>query len=475
MVFSSFLFLSLFLPLFLAAYLLSPRSLRNMVALLFSLFFYTWGAPKIIGTLVAGSFLDYLVSKHFSGRYRKISFAAGVGANLLLLGYFKYANFFVADANALIVWLGGEPITWSAVALPVGISFFTFQKISYLADVYCRRTEPAAKFSHYLLYVTLFPQLIAGPIIRYHDVAQDILRRELSAQNIWYGFFRFSVGLGKKVLIADELAKIVDTIFGIDPAILPAHYALLGMTCYAFQIYFDFSGYSDMALGLGRVMGFRFPENFNMPYISQSITEFWRRWHISLSNWMRDYLYIPLGGNRCGLFRTYLDLWIVFLISGLWHGASWTFVLWGAYHGFFLVLDKLFWLRVSKRLPAPLNVLITFTIVSLGWVLFRSESLEFSWQYIQALSNLSSWGAPLGSYYPAQIIHNRGIFVLTIAVLLSFAPIAPALREMAEAALAGGSSLRRLGLEFAAASALLLLSMLVVGSGSFSPFLYFRF
>ena len=311
MVFSSYLFLFVFLPIFFSAYYASPRILRNLTALIASYLFYAWGAPTIVPLLLASSVLDYWISTAMTGvqrtpRARRRLFFLGIVINLSGLFYFKYANFFIAEVNRAAQSFGGGGMEWISVALPIGISFFTFQKISYLADVYQGKVAPASRLLDYLLYVALFPQLIAGPIVRYHDIHSQLRSRRISLDDVTYGLSRFCIGLGKKVLIADEMGRVADNIFGLASGDLTMSYSWLGACAYCFQIYFDFSGYSDMAIGLGRMMGFRLLENFNMPYISESITEVWQRWHISLSNWMKEYVYVPLGGNRISPARTYL-------------------------------------------------------------------------------------------------------------------------------------------------------------------------
>jgi alginate O-acetyltransferase complex protein AlgI len=332
--------------LLLAAYYAAPARHRNAVALAASAFFYAWGAPRFVIVLFASGLVDYVLGRELpegrrAPRARKGILALAVVLNVALLLYFKYANFFVGELNGWLARLGMDGVSWAGVALPIGISFFTFQKLSYLVDVYRGVAQPARNAGDYLLYVALFPQLIAGPIVRYHDVARQLVARDYTRERFFTGMLRFGQGLGKKVLVANTMAEVADAAFGAAPATLSFGWAWVGVLAYAFQIYFDFSGYSDMAIGLGRLLGIEFLENFNRPYISRSITEFWRRWHISLSNWMREYLYVPLGGNRKGTARTYLNLWVVFLISGFWHGAAWNFVAWGAFHGFFLCFDKL--------------------------------------------------------------------------------------------------------------------------------------
>lgn len=393
MAFSSVLFLFGFLPLVLAVYYIVPERFRNAVALLASLGFYAWGAPQFVLVLIASSWGDYVLANAVqaspdSVRQKRLLTVA-VGLNLVLLLYCKYMNFFVEQANAVGSAFGFGEIAWTSIVLPIGISFFTFQKISYLVDVFRRQAQPAGNFGQYLLYVALFPQLIAGPIVRYHDVAAQIRKRSHSDEQFLVGTWRFTIGLAKKVLIADTLAVVADAAFGgtaetiADPTRLSLAAAWTAAVCYALQLYFDFSGYSDMAIGLGKMFGFDFLENFNQPYISKSVTEFWRRWHISLSNWMREYLYVPLGGNRVAPWRLYLNLWIVFLLSGFWHGASWNFVIWGAIHGGILTAERLASKYKLPRWPAALAVPRTFCLVLFAWIFFRA------WDFSQATSYLA--------------------------------------------------------------------------------------
>ena len=478
MVFSSFLFLFGFLPVFLACYFLAPRSFKNLVALLASYCFYSWGAPTLVFILLISSLADYLIVRSMPGRSelaRKRLVALALVINLSFLFYYKYTNFFLHEVNRAFLWLELTPITWSKILLPIGISFFTFQKISYVVDSYRGVAKPARNFLDYALYVALFPQLIAGPIIRYHDIAQQIRSRSHTIDDFFYGMYRFCIGLAKKVLIADIVGAVADNVFSMSASELTFSYAWLGILCYAFQIYFDFSGYSDMAIGLGRMMGFRFLENFNMPYISQSITEFWRRWHISLSNWMKEYLYIPLGGNRVSTGRMYMNLWIVFLLSGLWHGAQWTFVAWGIFHGLFLVIDKLFWLKITKKLPKLINVAVTFLIVLCSWVFFRSDTIQEAFQYLNVMFDFSSITVAHPSRLPASVIHTRGTVTLFIAIILSFLPVRSFIEERVRAFHAtykeNSLLLSRAGLALSS----FILAVLALSASSFNPFLYFKF
>lgn len=479
MVFSSLIFIFKFLPVFLLAYYLCPVRHRNWVALLGSCLFYAWGAPRFIFVLLSTSVLDYHLSASLHAdlpeRRRKGMLALGVVLNLSALLYFKYANFFVDQVNALLTQAGAGSVAWTRVVLPIGISFFTFQKISYLVDVYRGTAQRARSLHDYVLYVILFPQLIAGPIVRYHDVAMQLIHRDHTSERFFAGIWRFSVGLGKKVLIANSLAAVADRGFGMKMDELTPGFAWVGVLCYAFQIYFDFSGYSDMAIGLGRMMGFEFLENFNCPYVARNFTEFWRRWHISLSNFMREYVYVPLGGNRVGAFRGYLNLWIVFLLSGFWHGAAWNFVVWGAYHGFFLTLDKMTrktrWARTPLAIALPLN----FLLVLFSWVLFRAESLGSAVFYFQRMFLAPTLAAAQPAMTWAEFITPHAWTVLAIAVIITFAPTFTSEIKAPRPRMTAATRPWPLTAQFVAATALLLLSAAALATGGFNPFIYFRF
>jgi alginate O-acetyltransferase complex protein AlgI len=505
MVFSSLLFLVVFLPAFLVVYYLTPGRFRNGVALAGSYVFYAWGAPRFVFVLLVSSAIDYWLSRLMDrvpktrAGQRRLLLAASLVLNLGLLGFFKYANFFTEELNALLWQLGGQSILWQQIALPIGISFFTFQKITYVVDVYRGVVPPARSLTAYALYVAMFPQLIAGPIVRYHDIADQLARRTHSVEKVFSGIWRFCLGLGKKVLVANALAVVADRAFAADAALLPTTAAWVGVLCFGFQIYFDFSGYSDMAIGLGRMMGFELLENFNCPYVSGSFAEFWRRWHISLSNFMREYLYIPLGGNRVGRLRMYLNLWIVFLLSGLWHGANWTFVAWGAYHGLFLSLEKLLAGWTARRLPRLLTVPLTFVLLTVGWVFFRcalsEQTVAVAGSYVGRLADVGSvfdggqevaWlfgeGGGIASVFHFKgdlrwrpLLGNRETVVLAVAALISFLPAWPAVGRLTEQRDWLQDRALVLWPKFAAATSLLLLSICSLANLHFNPFLYFRF
>lgn len=473
MVFSSAIFLFIFLPVVLILYYLLPHRWRNVLLLAASILFYTWGEPRFILILLASITADYFISRAMNkreGKARKLWLACSIVLNLGLLAYFKYANFFIENVQHFYQLLDLEPFAWHKVALPIGISFVTFQKISYMVDVYRRDHEPQQRWELLALYILMFPQLIAGPIIRYKDIVAQLQDRSAydTAENRMNGLFRFFVGLSKKVLIANVLAQQVDIIFATAPDSLSTGTAWIGMLAYTLQIYFDFSGYSDMALGLGRLFGFSFPENFNFPYISRNFTEFWRRWHITLGSWMKDYLYIPLGGNRISTRRTYFNLVVVFLLSGLWHGAAWTFVVWGLYHGFFLVLDKLGFkdlLRKTGRMPATA---ITFLFVMLGWVIFRSDSLTYAGAYLRRLFSFSCVADGI-------ILDARFVTVLIAATLLAFSGLHNTIEQKAN----GLFNLNHHKSGWIIIAIIIFTLYVLNGSallaGGFNPFIYFRF
>jgi alginate O-acetyltransferase complex protein AlgI len=399
----------------------------------------------------------------------RLGVAGSVLVNLALLSYFKYANFIVEQFNALGQRFGIEEIAWTSVVLPIGISFFTFQSMSYTIDVARGRVEHLRNPFDFGLYVTLFPQLVAGPIVRFHEVSDQILEREVTVERFALGAARFAHGLAKKVLIADAVAPIADAAFGSDLANLGPGAAWLGITAYTIQIYFDFSGYSDMAIGLGTMLGFDFPENFRRPYSAVSITDFWRRWHITLSNWFRDYLYIPLGGSHRGSGRTMANLWIVFVITGIWHGANWTFLLWGIYHGILLIGERLTGQRPvgTGATWAPLRRVGVLFAVMLGWVLFRSPTAGAAVDYLAAMFS----GGGLTPDALDTAVDTRALVAMGIGAASVLVPgdIVGGL------IITGWRGVRGAAVRLAEVSVALPYAMIIVASGSFSPFLYYQF
>lgn len=471
MVFSSIVFLLYFLPLFMLVYFSVDRKYKNAVILIGSIFFYAWGAPKFIFVILVTTFLDfYLVTwmdRTASETKRKLMLTLSVSVNIGLLFYFKYSNFFIENVNQALSVFTDKQIHWTKLVLPIGISFYTFETITYVVDVYRRVHKPLTKFWDYQLYIILFPKLIAGPIIRYHELADQITERPESTDDRLTGFYRFALGLGKKVLIANQMGAVADAVFGSDYAQMDTLTAWVGSLAYTFQIYFDFSGYSDMAIGLGKMMGFRFPENFNNPYISRSITEFWRRWHMTLGNWMRNYLYIPLGGNRVATWRLYVNLWLVFLASGLWHGASWSFVFWGAFHGFFLVIERAFFGKVLDRIGKIPAMLITFFIVNIGWVFFRIDHIRDAFRYIGRMFSLHS---TTSTSFDAEFLTW-----FCIATVFAFFAASSRGQRIQNAVYFDAYTKRRHLLVWGSCILLFLLSVSSITSSGFNPFIYFRF
>lgn len=472
MVFSSSLFLLYFLPVFLLLYYISGAKVKNYVALAASVFFYAWGAPTFI-FIVAGSIvIDFFAVKEMhqsTGRKKKLLVAFSIALNIGLLLYFKYANFFVENFNELLAAFGGKPADWTKVALPIGISFFSFQKMTYSVDVYRKVHVPLKRISDFALYILMFPQLIAGPIVRFNEIADQLEDRRLNenVDNRITGFFRFTLGLGKKVLIANVMGEYADTVFAMNPSEMSTATAWMGVIAYAFQIYYDFAGYSDMAIGLGRMIGFDFLENFNNPYISQNISEFWRRWHISLGRWMRDYLYIPLGGNRVSTRRMYFNLWFVFLISGFWHGAAWTFVIWGAFHGFFLIADRLFLLKLYSRIGKIPAIAITFVITLVGWVFFRAETLSYAVDFTEQMFSFTKG--------PAVYISQKVWIMLIIAAFFGFWGAFGKVEQWQMKLFAKKQGLSTLMVMTLASILLFIISLASITSSGFNPFIYFRF
>ncbi len=471
MVFSSISFLFLFFPALLVLYFLFPaqmRSVRNGVLLCFSLFFYGYGGPRFLLLMLFSIAVNYLggLACGPNKKHRRGFLLLTTAVNLGLLGWFKYATFLASNLSRL--WTG---LPVPEVTLPIGISFFTFQGLSYVLDVYRGDAVPERNPFRVALYISLFPQLVAGPIVRYTTVAEEIGSRRETLSEFAGGGVRFLFGLAKKMLLANQLGLMADEIFASAPASLTVSLAWLGALAYTGQIYFDFSAYSDMAIGLGRMFGFHFLENFNYPYISRSVTEFWRRWHISLSTWFRDYVYIPLGGNRCSTGRHIRNILVVWALTGLWHGAAWTFVAWGLYYAVLLLGEKYLWGQALERLPSPLRHCYALVCIILGWVLFRAPTLEAALQFLGAMFGLSSGLADGRTIY--YLLQYRWELLLAI-------PAALPLRDLLHSALEKrkarpwASLLLDWGPETAALG-LFGLSFLRLVSSSYNPFIYFRF
>ena len=474
MLFSSMIFLWIFLPAVLAgSFLLRKTRLVNLFLVLASLFFYAWGEPVNVLLMVFSILLNYgagrLLAKFEKNdpyEARKLVLALDILLNLALLGYFKYLGLLVEGVNALLGLFGAKALEVPAVSLPIGISFFTFQALSYVVDVYRGQAQAQKKLLNVALYLSFFPQLIAGPIVRYREINEQIENRCVTADDFAQGARRFIYGLAKKVLIANVMAQGADSLYALPASGVTGGMAWLAALLYTFQIYYDFSGYSDMAIGLGRMFGFHFSKNFRYPYLSRSIREFWRRWHISLSTWFREYVYIPLGGNRKGRGRTYLNLFIVFLLTGIWHGAGVSFLLWGLYHGLLSILERLGLEKALKKL-GPLAWVYAFAAVIFGWVLFRVEDVPLALQWLGRM--VAPWQYTATAYHLYDYISPQ-MYALLPAALLGMGPL------QALADRCGLTERWKFSwLEVPLCAALLALCLITLASSTYNPFIYFKF
>ncbi|HGG0417304.1 TPA: MBOAT family protein [Clostridium sporogenes] len=471
MVFSSQIFIFIFLPLTLIIYytlgnILSNNIFKNCISLFASLIFYSWGGIKYLPVLCSSIFINYIFGLIIDKlkdkkRFKKFFLLIGIILNLVLLFYYKYYDFAIGNINRI----SNVSFQFKEIALPIGISFFTFQGMSYIIDIYRKDAKVNKNIISVALYISFFPQLIAGPIVKYKDIDNQIRKRKETMEYFSYGIERFVIGLSKKVIIADTIAGIADTIFSLSNVGIDQPTAWLGAICYTFQIYFDFSGYSDMAIGLGYLFGFKFMENFNYPYISKSITEFWRRWHISLSTWFKEYLYIPLGGNRKG--NTYLNLFIVFLVTGLWHGASWNFIAWGIWNGIFIIIEKI----INKKrwyikIPCFIKTTITMFIVILGWVLFRANGLMDAINYLSIMFGINK--ATTVTYQFSYFVNKKLVFWMIISIIGS-TPISGNMLRLYK----NKKKFEMLKTIFI--GILLIISIIFIVNSTYSPFIYFQF
>lgn len=491
MVFSSVIFLFYFLPLVLTLYLLPARRWRNIFFLLASFVFYSWSQGGYVLVLMLCIVSNYLfgiwigrlegAQPGVGGRrmdYKKAALVCGLVFNLLLLIVFKYTNFFAENINLFLDRLNLPPVQISRIYVPLGISFFTFHAISYLMDVYRGQAGALKDPGSLAIYLSAFPKVLAGPISQYRHTAGQFHDRPLTAHGMASGIERFITGLAKKVLLANPLGAVADAAFGLPPETLAPYSAWAGILCYTLQIYFDFSGYSDMAIGLGRMFGFEFPENFNFPYISQSVREFWRRWHISLSLWFRNYLYIPLGGNRGSNARTGFNLVVVFLLCGLWHGASWTFIIWGAWYGLFLLLERTWFGTLVERAPRALRHIYLLTVVIFGWVFFRADSAGYAFTYLKCMLGLHWGNLHTGNF--AVNLNAETVTLFVVAVFFCF-PISSVLKKQHARMMSGSAhheSKLGKGLYLSYALFLSLVffsSILSLAGGTHKAFIYFRF
>lgn len=490
MVFSSIEFLYFYLPAVLLIYYIAPKKFKNAVLFASGLVFYAFGEPVYVFVLILSCLIDYfaglIMSRNFDNhKARKICLLVSVIMNLGLLSIFKYTSFIIKTVNGLFglnlplnIYAGasnaifGTHFSISEIILPIGISFFTFQSMSYTIDLYLGKIEVQRSFVDFAAYVTMFPQIVAGPIVRYKDVAAELSERKVSAASLSSGITRFSRGLAKKVLLANNIGLLWQNVRSADPSTLPAFTAWFGIIAFTLQIYFDFSGYSDMAVGLGRMLGFEFPENFNLPYTSQSVREFWRKWHITLGDWFKSYVYIPLGGSREGMLKTVRNLAVVWLLTGLWHGASWTFVLWGAWFGLLIIAERLFLGKLLEKLPAFFRWLYTMLAVIFGWVLFEADSFEWALNYLGAM--FGAGGAPWDQN-TAWLICEYSIILSICAFFASDAP--KNIRERID------GRMKTAGLRFNVfdiigpiiTMLLMICSTAYLVSEGYNPFLYFNF
>jgi alginate O-acetyltransferase complex protein AlgI len=471
-------FLFVFLPIVLGLYFVSP-GLRaaNWILLVASVVFYARGAGAFTWLILGSIAFNYLAALAIARRQgtpaARWILGGTVAVNLAVLAIFKYATFTIVNVNLLVMTFDGTPFAVPQILLPIGISFFTFHAISYVVDVYRHDASAQKRPVEAALYLLVFPQLIAGPIIRYRQIADQLTTRATSVSDFAIGIRRFVIGLGKKMLIANTVAGPADQIFAMPAAEISTALAWIAVACYTLQIYFDFSGYSDMALGLGRMFGFRFPENFNYPYIASSIQDFWRRWHMSLSAWFRDYVYIPLGGNRASSGRLYFNLVLVFFLCGLWHGASWTFVVWGLFHGAFLVIERLGLAKALARMPRPIAHVYVLLVVMAGWVFFRAETLGDA---LVMLAAMAGAGGPIPAPYTPGWFLNGEVLLAMAAGAIGATPVVPLIARWwtgadADRALPLGPSIAGA----AAIVALLIASVAMTAAQTYNPFIYFRF
>ncbi|MGX4601075.1 MBOAT family O-acyltransferase [Faecalimicrobium sp. JNUCC 81] len=471
MVFSSLVFLFLFLPIVFIFYYLVNDRLKNFVLLLASLFFYAWGEPTYIFLMLGSIGVNYIFGLKVSSsdkKKNKLWLTLSVIFNISILVIFKYSNFFVDNLNTLL----NVKISIPVINLPLGISFFTFQIISYIIDVYRKDGKVQRNIFDLALYISLFPQLVAGPIVRYQTVADQISSRKHSINKFASGVDRFIIGLGKKVIFSNQLGLISDGIFAVQSSNLSTLEAWLGIICYTLQIYFDFSGYSDMAIGLGKMFGFEFLENFNYPYISQSVSEFWRRWHISLGSWFRDYVYIPLGGNRVCPIKQYRNLFIVWSLTGIWHGANWTFMAWGLYYGVLIGIEKAFLDKLLKKLPQVFRHIYLLLIVMIGWVFFRAENMVQASEFIQILFGIGS--NPVYNNSFVRYISDSGYIVFLSIIFAT--PVIPKLKSILRSKnkkLVGSNLIY--GLYSTCLMSLMFVVVVILINSTYNPFLYFRF
>ena len=476
MLFNSPVFLFLFLPITIIVYHFIPKKLKNLFLLLASVAFYAWGEKELVVLIILSALIDYNAGLLIASGKRKLGLWISLAFNLGILIYFKYFSFVAQNIYSALKYFNGNqdyPGYLQTIVLPLGISFYTFQTLSYTIDVYRGKVEANKNFVDFAMYVTFFPQLIAGPIVRYKEISQELQDRFITKTQFAVGIERFIIGLAKKMIIANNCAFIADGMFSLPSNELSTPMAWLGAVAYSFQIYFDFSGYSDMAIGLGKMFGFNFPENFNFPYAARSIREFWKKWHITLSNWFKDYLYISMGGNRHGEYRTFFNLLIVFLLTGLWHGANWTFIVWGLFHGLFMIIERIGIKKHLELMPKLLSHIYVLMILLISWVIFRSESLSQAWGFV---GSMFSFNFDSNNDYLKFFVTIEGIMSIFLAIVFSIPKLGLAISSIfRDSEQMEEVSWVKIISKYSLLLILFSISIFYIATDSYNPFIYFRF
>lgn len=462
MSFNSLIFILFFLPITLLIYYISNDKYKNFILLLSSIVFYSFASTKALSIIFICILINYFIGFILiRNRYKKFILFIGVSFNILVLGYYKYTNFFISSFSSFFGQTLNTNFTTIDLLVPLGLSYITFQQVSYIVDIY-KNPKDSVTFLDYCLYILFFPKIISGPITQFKDIKSSLEFRKYTDDSMNDGIYRFAIGLSKKIIIASTLQSVADKIFTLDVSSLSSSIAWLGMITYTMQIYFDFSGYTDMAIGIAKMFSFNLPENFNKPYISKSIGEFWRRWHITLSSFLRDYIYIPLGGSRVSKKRMLINTMIVFFLSGFWHGANFTFIAWGLYHGFFVTIEKLGLKKLLDKIPAILSQFISFIIISVGWVFFRADNLKYALKYIKTLFNPFA----INKTFDISMLglDKKFFFILLISILITLIPKKKFIKNDFNLFVKKTFSL-----------VVFVYSIAIVTTGSFMPFIYFKF